>query len=252
MDKNLFQQLKWAQRVMMRIAFFPFVFKDYLLFKKLQKKSSARFDVSVKDSFPFVLDKTITTPFDRHYIYHTSWAARKVKEINPTLHVDISSSLSFSSIVSAFVPVKFYDYRPAILNISNYTSERADLTGLHFESNSIDSLSCMHTVEHIGLGRYGDHIDPDGDIKAIQELQRVTAKNGNLLFVVPVGKPILRFNGLRIYSYEQIISMFDQMELKEFSLIHEFEEDGGITLNASPDLVKKEAYGCGCFWFIKK
>ena len=82
----------------------------------------------------------------------------------------------------------------------------ADLTQLHFESESIESLSCLHTVEHIGLGRYGDPIDYDGDLKAIRELKRVVVKGGSILFVVPVGKPKIIFNAHRIYSYEQIIN----------------------------------------------
>ena len=39
----------------------------------------------------------------------------------------------------------------------------------------------MHVVEHIGLGRYGDQVDPDGDLMAMKELERVTAKLGKLL-----------------------------------------------------------------------
>ena len=125
----------------------------------------------------------------------------KVKEIHPAKHTDISSSLYFSGIVSAFVPVDFYDYRPADLHLSDLTSAHADLTKLFFANASIDSLSCMHTVEHIGLGRYGDRIDPSGDLKAINELTRVVAAGGSFLFVVPVGKPKIEFNAHRIYSY---------------------------------------------------
>ena len=96
---------------------------------------------------------------------------------------------------------------------------KADITKLNFEDNSINSLSCMHVVEHIGLGRYGDEIDPNGDIKAINELKRVTAKNGDLLFVVPVGKPRVQFNAHRIYSYEMIIEYFNGFELIDYCLI---------------------------------
>ena len=67
-----------------------------------------------------------------------------------------------------------------------------DLISLPFEDGSFHSLTCMHVVEHIGLGRYGDQVDPDGDLMAMKELERVTAKLGNLLFVVPVGIP--KFN----------------------------------------------------------
>jgi hypothetical protein len=112
----------------------------------------------------------------------------------------------------------------------------------------------MHTLEHIGLGRYGDPIDPEGDLKAIKGLKKVLAKDGSLLIVVPVGKPRIEFNAHRIYSYEQIISYFvdDEVYLQEFAFIPEFEKDGGIVRGVNPDLVKSSHYACGCFWFKKK
>jgi ubiquinone/menaquinone biosynthesis C-methylase UbiE len=107
----------------------------------------------------------------------------------------------------------------------------------------------MHTIEHIGLGRYGDSLDLDGDIKAINELQRITKQGGNILIVTPVGKQRIEFNAHRIYSYETIIHLFTDCELKEFSLIP---DSGGIIENAPSQLVEKQQYGCGCFWFEKK
>jgi SAM-dependent methyltransferase len=253
MNKNRLRRLKRAQRFLMRLLFLPLIARDYVKYRSLSRNSSLkRFPLTMAHSFPYIFDKTQKTSFDRHYIYHTAWAARAVRQINPPQHIDISSSLYFSSIVSAFVPVKFYDYRPPLLSLSNYTSARADLSGLPFPSDSIDSISCMHTIEHVGLGRYGDRLDPDGDLKAVNELKRVVAVNGHLLFVVPIGRPLLRFNAMRIYSYEQIMTMFSDMSLREFSLIHEFEEDGGITVNATKAMADSEEYGCGCFWFVKR
>jgi hypothetical protein len=127
--------------------------------------------LKLSDIYPCLSDKLKSTPFDQHYTYHPAWAARILAKIKPAEHIDISSILSFSTIVSAFVPVKFYDYRPAVLEISNYHSGFADLKQLPFPDNSVESLSCMHTIEHIGLGRYGDELDVNGDIKAIEELK---------------------------------------------------------------------------------
>jgi len=152
--------------------------------------------------------------------------------------------------LSAFVPVKFYDYRPAEMNLDNLSSEKADLRNLPFKDESISSLSCMHTVEHIGLGRYGDPIDPAGDLKAISELKRVLARDGNLLFVVPVGRPKIMFNAHRIYSYSQILDLFSDLKLMEFSLIPDGSEQG-IIINAGEAQADEQAYGCGCFWFKK-
>jgi SAM-dependent methyltransferase len=216
---------------------------------KLKGKDDKRFSLKLKDLYPCLKDRVTTTPFDHHYTYHPAWAARVLAQIKPKEHIDISSIISFSTIVSAFIPVRFYDYRPAILNLSNLKSDFADLKALPFENNSIHSLSCMHTIEHIGLGRYGDELDIAGDLKAIEELKRVVKQGGNLLFVTPVGKPRIEFNAHRIYSYEQIIEYFHPLALKEFSLIP---DNGGLIENADPSLVNKQTYGCGCFWFVKQ
>jgi SAM-dependent methyltransferase len=110
----------------------------------------------------------------------------------------------------------------------------------------------MHVVEHIGLGRYGDVIDWDGDLKAINELRRVVAPGGTLLFVVPIGgKARIQFNAHRIYTYDQVISYFPEFILCEFSLIPDELSDGGLVRNASKELSNMQYYGCGCFFFKK-
>ena len=234
-----------------RYALTLFILSDYWRFKSLDL--DPRFSNSLLNAYPQIKDKTIKTSFDRHYVYHTSWAARVLKETRPLKHVDISSSLYFSGIVSAFIPMEFYDFRPANIDLSNLKSEEGNLLSLPFADNSINSLSCMHTLEHIGLGRYGDVIDPDGDKKASLELMRVLSPGGSLLFVTPLAeKPTIEFNAHRIYSYDQIISTFSELSLKEFAFIPEHEAKGGLIRNADPTLLSGESYACGCFWFIKK
>lgn len=225
----------------------PLIMFDY--WKFIKKDGVKRFCINWRDFYPQVRDKTARTSFDRHYLYHPAWAARVVSQIKPSVHVDISSILHFGTILSAFVPVKFYDYRPADIELSNYSSAHADLLALPFTDNSIESLSCMHTLEHVGLGRYGDPINPEGDLKAISELKRVLKPDGNLLIVVPVGKPKIEYNAHRIYSYEQITEYFSEFSLKEFALIPE--KDGGLIYGASASQVAQENYACGCFWFEK-
>lgn len=235
--------------LMLAVNNFTYI-KDKRKFIESEHTSKKRFDI--KDEIKCLNDKTSQTPFDRHYIYHTAWAARVVKTIAPVVHHDVSSLLYFSTILSAFIPVKFYDYRPAQLNLDNLSSHKADLNKLPFDTDSVQSLSCMHTIEHVGLGRYGDVIDYDGDLKAIQELKRVVAPGGHLLFVTPVGQPKIQYNAHRVYSFSQITAYFSGFRLKEFSLIPDAEEQGGLILNADPALVELQEYACGCFWFIKE
>ena len=85
----------------------------------------------------------------------------------------------------------------------------------NIKDNSLSSISCMHVIEHVGLGRYGDPINIHGDILAINEIKRVLANDGNLLFVTPLGKKIC-FNAHRVYTYEEILNYFSELKLRIF------------------------------------
>jgi hypothetical protein len=110
----------------------------------------------------------------------------------------------------------------------------------------------MHVVEHVGLGRYGDPLDYDGDLRAVAELQRVLKAGGQLLFVVPLGgESRIQFNAHRIYTYRQILGMFAELKLVEFTLIPDDGSVLGLVRHASEELANAQRYGCGCFWFQK-
>ena len=221
-------------------------------FREFQSQAGerARFPMRWDDRLPCLDDNKGYTDFDWHYVFHTAWAARLLAANPPARHVDIASSLYFVSIASAFVPVDFYDYRPVSLQLSGLTSRHADLLALPFEDRSLPSLSCMHVVEHIGLGRYGEPVDVDGDLKAMTELRRVLAAGGSLFFVVPVGQPRIQFNAHRVYSYQQIVESFADLELVEFSLQPDFPRCE-LVRNAPPALADEQHYACGCFHFVR-
>lgn len=225
---------------------------SYSKFKKLNQHSTEkRFSIEYADLYPFIDDDTNTTQFDPHYLYHLSWAIRKVREISPERHIDFSSHIHFASMLSAYVATEFYDYRPAEVSLSNLKTGKADLLKIPFPDNSLQSVSCMHVIEHIGLGRYGDQLDPDGDLKAVEELKRVIAPGGNLLFVTPTGKARLMFNGHRIYSFSQILKMFDGFELVEKSIVADNWQTG-IIIDPDPEMIDQQNYACGMFWFTKR
>lgn len=237
-------------RVFFRRFFLYGIFiREFLQFKKLSK-NERRFELRFSQQYPCLDDRTKMTSFDPHYAYHLAWAARVLAAHKPEKHVDISSGLPFSLMVSAFIPVEFYDIRPVEMKLPNLSCGKADLVELPFADNSIKSLSCMHTIEHVGLGRYGDALDPNGDIKAMKELQRVLAPGGLLLFVVPVGQPKMRFNAHRIYSYEQVCSYFKALKLVVFDLLPD-DHIHGLIHNADERIVSAQRFGCGCFLFTK-
>jgi len=145
--------------------------------------------------------------------------------------------------------VTFIDIRPLVANLENFDSKKGDILSIPYKDNCIQSLSCLHVAEHIGLGRYGDSLDPLGTKKACKELSRVLAINANLYFSLPVGKPRLCFNAHRIHSPQQIIEYFSNLELVELSGI---DDEGNFTKNIDMALLAKSNYACGLFHFTKK
>src|SRR5205809_4807232 len=113
--------------------------REFVAFARLAG-ATPRFPLRWGERQPRLDDRTRATPFDAHYVYHTAWAARCVAAIAPEVHVDISSSLHFCTIVSAFMPVRFYDYRPAALRLSGLASGQADLSCLRLATGSVASL----------------------------------------------------------------------------------------------------------------
>src|SRR3989344_3526648 len=99
-------KINTLKRVLSR-SYYSFLI-DFFVFKRMSGVNR-RFSVFWKDRNPQLFDKTGKTPFDPHYLYHPAWAARVLAQTKPQLHIDISSILSFSTIISAFIPVRFYD-----------------------------------------------------------------------------------------------------------------------------------------------
>jgi SAM-dependent methyltransferase len=224
---------------------------DFDSFRNLSGTTVTRLPLRHEDIFACCDDVLEENPFDAHYLYHTAWAARILAKTRPDYHVDISSIVNFSAIVSAFIPVEFYEYRLPAVTLSNFHTGKADLLRLPFSDMSRRSVSCMHVIEHIGLGRYGEALDPDGDLKAIRELIRVLAVGGDLLVVVPVGRPRIQFNAHRIYDYAEFRDYFTGLELVEFALIPDGKAPDGLIYQVKPEFVCAQSYACGCYWFKK-
>lgn len=170
--------------------------QEFEMFRSLPNHE--RLPIRCEDRYPCLNEPTPSRTFDWHCVCHTDWVAGVLARIHPEIHTDVSSPLYFGTLVSAIVPTTFCDSRPADVRLGGLETHVPDVTALPFADGSVWSLSCMHAVEHIGLGRYRDPIDQDGELAAISKLRRVLQPGGDLLSVVPVGSPRVMSNAHRI------------------------------------------------------
>jgi SAM-dependent methyltransferase len=204
--------------------------------------------VNLLDSFPRLEDRTASTSIESHYFHQSVWAAQLIARYAPRLHVDIGSDHRFVGALTSLTRVVFADIRPLATRIPGLFQAAGDVLHLPFKDGSLESLSSLHVAEHVGLGRYGDPLNPSGTREAAAELTRVLAPGGNLYFSVPVGRPRLEFNAHRIHSPAQISGFFADLRLQGFSA----EDDARVFVHHANQAELAEAqYACGLFWFQK-
>lgn len=223
------------------IDVFRFI-KEYRIFLK---EKNPKYKISINYIFPCLRDKTEKTLVEPIYFFQDTWAAQKIFETKPKHHYDIGSAVKTVGIISQFVPTTMIDIRPIDISLDNLFFIKGSILNLPFRNDSIESISSLCVVEHIGLGRYGDVIDPYGSEKAIKELKRVLKKGGNLYFSVPVDKECrVYFNAHRAFTRDYILELFRDLILLEEKYIY------GKKVYDKYD--KAKGFGTGLFHFCKK
>ena len=185
-----------------------------------------------------------------HYFHQDLRVARKIFENNPELHLDVGSRIDgFVAHVASFRPIKVLDIRLMTSNIHNMTYDYCDITGDLPESLSecCDSLSCLHALEHFGLGRYGDPVNYDGHAVGFNNLHKILKRAGKLYVSVPIGPLRMEFNGCRVFSMKYLLKLInDKFQIESFSCVDDkgdLFEDVELKEN---DIAQNFGCYCGC------
>lgn len=166
--------------------------------------------------YPCIGDDTGETPIEPIYFYQDAWAFERIVQRRPSAHVDVGSHHKFVALLSKVVPVTMVDIRPLSLPLESLQFRQGSILELPFKDGSVSSLSCLCVVEHIGLGRYGDSLDPQGTEKAIAELKRVLAPGGDLYLSVPIDdENRTYFNAHRSFREAYLFEQFEQLKVIE-------------------------------------
>ncbi len=205
-------------------------------------------DAASLEAFPQVYDRTATTPIDPHYVQQGPWVFRQLAARPPSLHVDVGSSIGYLGFFAAITPTIFLDIRPAALRIPGLTFVSGSLEGLPFRDGSVRSLSCLHVLEHIGLGRYGDTIGVSGTRRAARELVRVLSAGGDLYVSLPVGRARTLFNAHRVHDPREVPALFSPLRLTEHAAVL---DDGRLIESPRLHDLANQQYACGLFHFTR-
>jgi hypothetical protein len=237
-------------------------FKVYLHYFKFKRQASVS---SFKSIFPFDRKAKMLNDYyeqagiaSGHYFHQDIYVAREIYRNNPSKHYDIGSRIDgFISHLAVFRQVEVFDIRELESSDPNIHFHKLNILDTVAVSGmaQVSSLSCLHTTEHFGLGRYGDPIDFDGWLVGLQNMTSLVATGGTFYFSTPISaQQRIVFNAHRIFDPQFLTVYFQQnFEIVRTAAIR---DSGMLDLTAdfkSAEFLRsfKDDYACG-IWILRK
>lgn len=197
------------------------------------------------------------------YFWQDLMVARWIHAARPEKHVDVGSRVDgFVAHVASFREIEVFDVRPITTDIPGVVFRQADLMQTSVAPNSAgggggeycDSLSCLHALEHFGLGRYGDPIDPKGHEKGIANMVALLKPGGTFYLSTPIGRERVEFNAHRVFDPRTILGLGEAsgLALKSLMVISSNGQVGEVKADAKNLRNLAEAsYHLGIFTFLR-
>lgn len=191
------------------------------------------------------------------YFWQDLLVARKIYAARPVRHVDVGSRVDgFVAHVASFREIEVFDVRPISAEIPGVKFRQADfMQPAAAMKDYCDSLSCLHALEHFGLGRYGDPVDRTGYERGFANMAALVKKGGVFYLSVPIGVGRVEFNGQRVLEPQAIIrlALDNSLEPRELTLIRQ----GGRVENVELDDARlsdlaRQRYALGLFTLVKR
>ena len=127
----------------------------------------------------------------------------------------------------------------------NFTFLQGDICHTPFAPDFFDVVIAVSTIEHIGLGRYGDPAHSGGDKKAIREIGRILKPGGRLIITVPFGKKaVFCFRGAplhRVYDLPSLEELLSQLKITRIQC--SVKQEGNWLLSSSDEAQGVEGEG---------
>lgn len=189
------------------------------------------------------------------YFWQDLYVAKQIINENPQRHIDVGSRVDgFIAHLACVRDVEVFDIRPLTAKIENVTFTKWDITNPRQDLSGVaDCVTCLHTLEHIGLGRYGDSIDPNGWKKGLSSLVTLMKPGGGLWLSVPIGSQRVEFNAHRVFAPQTIVDEANRvgLSLNEFHFLEGGVLSPSVNIQADMERLATVGYALGIFRFKK-
>ena len=232
----------------------PYCINDFFVLKRQLNRQNV---FRISRLLPYVSDRFNAGGLMKGQYFHQDLhVAKRIFRNSPAKHVDIGSRMDgFVAHVAVFREIEVFDIRPVKGTVPNIKFTQADLMNPEWGlTDYCDSVSCLHALEHFGLGRYGDPVDAEGHLKGFENISKTLRKGGRLYLSVPIGRQRIEFNAHRVFDLRYLLRLFEgRYKIESFSYVDDkgilFENaaltDEGIDMNFGCD------FGCGIFEMTK-
>lgn len=194
------------------------------------------------------------------YFWQDLLVAQWIHRAGPDRHVDVGSRFDgFVAHVASFREIEVFDVRPMTSQVPGVVFRRANLMDASslpadMDAGYCDSLSCLHVLEHFGLGRYGDPVDPRGYEAGFANLARLLRPRGTLYLSTPIGRERVEFNANWVFDPGTILRLAEsnRLILRNLTVVREGSTFAVVKPNRT-NLVELSSahYNLGIFTFDK-
>ena len=230
-----------------------FLSLDVEEYQKLNRRPN--FEIQKRYLWPVIRDKYAPAGTMNNYFWQDLWAAKLIYKSGIKRHFDIGSRIDgfIAHLLAMDIYVSLIDIREFPGEVENLHTIVDDATDLkQIPDNSIQSMSALCSLEHFGLGRYGDAVDPEACFKCFDKIQKKLSRGGKLYLALPIGKERIEFNAHRVFYAQTILDCFCKLRLEEFSCAAEGRIEYNVDIHKYDNDLHNGEYRYGLFHFVKQ
>lgn len=161
---------------------------------------------------PCLHDKNSEAGFIKNeYFWQDIFVSRLIYKKKPLRHLDIGSRIDgFVAQCAVFKKICVIDFRKLKSKIPGVRFINFDIckkikSDNYILRNKWDSISCLHVIEHLGLGRYGDEIKQNCIEIAVSNMAFLLKKGGLLYLSCPIGIKRVEFDANRVLNSHELL-----------------------------------------------